>query len=228
MDWCGMGLFCLILVWGMHLWGNFSLHFRNPIWPPHAILGSGLLHVLITNFWIRQHGRGCDGCILSVLHIWSWWIHFWCYFHDDVIQWKHFPRHWPFVRGIHRSPVNSPHKGQWYGALMFFYLHPNKRLSKQWRGWWFETPSCPFWRHCNATFSDTIITGISQLTHITNYIQSSIVFGSDKPGTIGPWYEMENVDTHGRGTSECSGDPNSHETSMKTNIEYWFQQLFWQ
>ena len=40
-------------------------------------------------------------------------------FHDDVIKWRHFPRNWPFVRGIHRSPVNSPHKGQWRGALMF-------------------------------------------------------------------------------------------------------------
>ena len=39
--------------------------------------------------------------------------------HDDVIKWKHFPRYWPFVRRIHRSPVNSPHKGQWRGALMF-------------------------------------------------------------------------------------------------------------
>ena len=39
--------------------------------------------------------------------------------HDDVIKWKHFPRNWPFVRGIHRSPVNSPHKGQWRGAFMF-------------------------------------------------------------------------------------------------------------
>ena len=38
--------------------------------------------------------------------------------HDDVIKWKHFPRYWPFVRGIHRPPVNSPHKGQWRGALM--------------------------------------------------------------------------------------------------------------
>ena len=26
-----------------------------------------------------------------------------CY-HDDVIKWKHFPCHWPFVRGIHWSP----------------------------------------------------------------------------------------------------------------------------
>ena len=42
-----------------------------------------------------------------------------CEGHDDVIKWKHFPRHWPFVRGIHRSPVNSLHKGQWRGALMF-------------------------------------------------------------------------------------------------------------
>ena len=40
-------------------------------------------------------------------------------FHDDVIKWKHFPCYWPFVKGIHRSPVNSPHKGQWRGALMF-------------------------------------------------------------------------------------------------------------
>ena len=39
--------------------------------------------------------------------------------HDDVIKWKRFPRYWPFVRGIHRLPVNSPHKGQWRVALMF-------------------------------------------------------------------------------------------------------------
>ena len=38
--------------------------------------------------------------------------------HDDVTKWKHFPRQWPFVRGIPRSPVNSPHKGQWREALM--------------------------------------------------------------------------------------------------------------
>ena len=39
-------------------------------------------------------------------------------FHDDVIKWEHFPRYLPFVQGIHRSPVNSPHKGQWRGPLM--------------------------------------------------------------------------------------------------------------
>ena len=39
--------------------------------------------------------------------------------HDDVIKWRHFARYWLFERGIHRSPVNSPLKGQWRGALMF-------------------------------------------------------------------------------------------------------------
>ena len=39
--------------------------------------------------------------------------------HDNLIKWKHFSRDWPWARGIHRSPVNSPHKGQWRRALMF-------------------------------------------------------------------------------------------------------------
>ena len=39
--------------------------------------------------------------------------------YHDVMKWKHFPRYWPFARRIHRSSVNSPHKGQWRGALMF-------------------------------------------------------------------------------------------------------------
>ena len=51
--------------------------------------------------------------ILSGITFWTILVN------DDVIKWKHFPRYWPFVRGIHRSPVNSPHKGQWGGALMF-------------------------------------------------------------------------------------------------------------
>ena len=49
--------------------------------------------------------------------------------HEDVIKWKYFPRNWPFVRGIHRSPVNSPHKGQWSGALMISLIYG-------WRNGW--------------------------------------------------------------------------------------------
>ena len=33
---------------------------------------------------------------------------------------------------------------------VFFDMCLNKRLSKQWWGWWFETPSRLLWRHCNV------------------------------------------------------------------------------
>ena len=42
--------------------------------------------------------------------------------HYDVIKWKHFPRCWPCVLGIHRPPVNAPHKSQWRRALMFSFI----------------------------------------------------------------------------------------------------------
>ena len=50
------------------------------------------------------------------------YAHWSCFFHDDVIRWKHFPCYWPFVWKIHRSPVNSPLRGQWRGALMFSFI----------------------------------------------------------------------------------------------------------
>ena len=89
--------------------------------------------------------------------------------HDDVIKWEHFPRYWPFVRGIHRFPLNSPHKGQWRGALMFslIWTNPNKLLSKQSWCWWFETPSHPLWRHRDAqTDWATVDQAIKLLTRI--------------------------------------------------------------
>ena len=36
---------------------------------------------------------------------------------------------------------------------VFFDLRPNKQLSKQWWGWWFETPSWSLWRHRNVWIS---------------------------------------------------------------------------
>ena len=51
-----------------------------------------------------------------------------------------------FVRGIHQSPVNSPHKGQWCRALMF-------SLICAWTTGsiclWFEMPWRSLWHHCN-------------------------------------------------------------------------------
>ena len=76
-------------------------------------------------------------------------VSFWKWQHDDIMKWKHFPRFWPFVWGIHQSPVNSPHKGQWHRPLMFSLICAlNKQLSKQSWDWWFETPSHLLWCHC--------------------------------------------------------------------------------
>ena len=51
------------------------------------------------------------------------------------------------MRGNHRSPANSPHKGKWRGALMFSLICA---LGKQSWGWWFETQSRSLWRRCNV------------------------------------------------------------------------------
>ena len=75
--------------------------------------------------------------------------------HDDVIKWKNFPRYWPFVRGIHRFPVNSPQRPVTGSFDVFFDVRLNKLLSKQSWGWWFETLSRPLWRHRNVSFTET-------------------------------------------------------------------------
>ena len=71
--------------------------------------------------------------------------------HDDIIKWKHFPRYWTFVRGIHRHrwiPAQRPVTRSFY---VFFDLRLNERLSNRWRDWWFETPSRSLWRYCNVS-----------------------------------------------------------------------------
>ena len=72
------------------------------------------------------------------------------WYHDDAIKWKHFLRYWPFVRG--NAPVSGEFPAQrpvTRSFDVFFDLRLNKRLSKQTWVWWFETLSCPLWRHCN-------------------------------------------------------------------------------
>ena len=74
-------------------------------------------HVKTMNYrWFSPHEGGSFLCHVAIMR-WQYW---WTWIQYNVIKWKHFPRYRPFVRGIHRSPVNSPHKGQWLGALMFF------------------------------------------------------------------------------------------------------------
>ena len=85
-----------------------DLRFKPP--PSYFVMKTSSMRmcIFVINTWVLIQYQD------TVLPLWTSNV-----LHDDVIKWKHFPRHWPFVRWIHRSPVNSPHKGQWRGALMF-------------------------------------------------------------------------------------------------------------
>ena len=88
--------------------------------------------------------------------------------HDDVIKWKHFLRYWPFVRGIHRSPVNSPHKGQWRGALMF-------SLICVWINSWVNNNEAGDLRHYPAHYDITVMYMQCSWCNIGNIITSTCV-----------------------------------------------------
>ena len=118
-----------------HKWRQFSSRIATPITNHdtcrHKLrqrynLWQSYHKSLSCNMWKMKKGRNCWICDELFKPGWglpaimnemddTWEINF----HDDIIKWKHFPRNWPFVRGIHRSPVNSPHNGQWRGALKF-------------------------------------------------------------------------------------------------------------
>ena len=49
---------------------------------------------------------------------------------------------------------------------VFFDLRLNKRLSKQSWCWWFETLSCPLWRHCNVQWNLLTHWWLRQMTDV--------------------------------------------------------------
>ena len=97
------------LPWNLNRNSHLSIQenvFENVVGKLAAILSrSQYARYLYVESFLSSHTM-----LVDIFHTWkSWWRH----------QMELFPRYWPFVRGIHRSPVNSPHKGQWRGALMF-------------------------------------------------------------------------------------------------------------
>ena len=70
----------------------------------------------------------------------SWWRH----------QMETFSALLAICTGKSPDPGEFPSKRPVTRSFgVFFDLHLKKRLSKQSWGWWFETLSCPLWRHCN-------------------------------------------------------------------------------
>ena len=81
---------------------------------------------------------------------------------------------------------------------VFFDLHPNKRLSKQWWwGWWFEMPSSPLWRHRNVlSFVNT------DMAHAGNDRWNSSTW---KTGIFMSWWRHQ-MDTFSALLAICAGN----------------------
>ena len=93
-------------------------------------------------------------------HVWSWGFS-----RRDISSLSRWDPLWPWWR--HQMETfsallalcarNSPVPGEFTSQRpvtrsfdIFVDLRPNKLVSKQSWGWWFETISCSLWRHCNA------------------------------------------------------------------------------
>ena len=113
--------------------------------------------------------------------------------HDEVIKWKHFPRNWPFVRRIHRSPVNCPHKGQWRGALML-------TLISAWTNSWVNRDAGDLRRH--RAHHDVTVMRLSCSTGPGTHIGRVLLTGSvyktvtDKRTTSFEIKSMSNTNIH--------------------------------
>ena len=125
--------------------------------------------------------------------------------HGDVIKWKHFPRYWPFVRGMHRSPVSSTHKGQWRGALMF------SLICTCMDGWVNNHEAGDLRRH-HAYYAVTVMQWNYRLTL---YVPELCLFSSYTIYRISDcWYKKNKFDRHG---INHQGNPDSkvHGANMR-------------
>ena len=138
--------------------------------------------------------------IISIYQYFSLWVPKWCrpniyiYLHISNCIAILFPR-FNIIKMMFRVigylwPVNSPHKGHWRGALMFSLI--SALLSKQWWGWWFETSSCPLWRHRNdrvvcshslsdkAIYSESVAAASTHSFYLSSYKKGAILLKSSQ------------------------------------------------
>ena len=72
--------------------------------------------------------------------------------HDDVIKWKHFRVTGQLCVEFTGHPWITAQMPVTHILDVYFDLRPNKWLSKQWLGRWFETPPHPLWRPCKSQY----------------------------------------------------------------------------
>ena len=75
-----------------------------------------------TSIWILKNRMYAEKCLIQLISLSQKG-----YFHDDVIKWKHFPRNWPFVRGIHQSrwiPLTKASDAElWCFSLIYVWIN---------------------------------------------------------------------------------------------------------
>ena len=167
--------------------------------------------------------------------------------HDDVIKWKHFPRYWPFVGGIHRSPVYSPHKGQWRGTLMFSLICDwiNGRINNREAGdikrhqthydvivMQYDNFQCSKWRKYHQNDISVSVNGTRVRYRETDEVKWFCVSKSlDTMGwitwiiTVTPYWAQWRLKSSGVSvvySSVCSGaDQRKHQSSFVREIHWW-------
>ena len=132
--------------WWRHQTGPLCGEFTGHRWIPYKkIFNLTKASGAWMNGWVNNHEAGglrrygghydvtgvCFSVVILAVFVQTWCVVHtfvilldWHWNHDDVIKWKHFRRYWPFVWAIHRSPVNSPHKGQWRRVWCFLWSAP--------------------------------------------------------------------------------------------------------
>ena len=81
-------------------------------------------------------------------------------------QMKTFPGYWPLVGGIHRYPVNSTHKGQWRGALMFSLIYG-------WTNGWVNTRGASDLRRHRAHYN-IIVMMFRHIVYLSVWFQTTL------------------------------------------------------
>ena len=89
-----------------------------------------------------------DYLVLIFVQLWQW-KYFHCHCRCHCHQMEALLNYWLFVRGIHRSPMNCPHKGRWRGALIFFIY--------AWINGWINNPEDRDLRYHRAHYDVTVM-----------------------------------------------------------------------
>ena len=136
--------------WTLNLWISCSIEIPVIELVIHQTPSMYLMTLSLAQYMECYHSENMNAQITNKNSTLNMLGHSWVT-HDDIIKWKHFLCHWPFVRGIHWSPVDSTHKGQWYRALMFPLIYTlinvwaNNRDTGDLR-WQIHS----LWSHCNV------------------------------------------------------------------------------